>query len=119
MTESPTPSKFAKWKRPLILGILSAIPATLLMSGLETYQFPWLGFVLIGFMVPALIFDGSLLTPIYLTNPKVFLLVILFWFLIGAILGYSTRKNWLAIGCWLLLDAIFIIIGFALCLFCQ
>ena len=121
MTESPSPNKFAKWKRPLIGGFLSAVIA----GGIIAVQISFDG---VDFLrIPAL----SVITPILLfalftnTNNLInsalvsILLVTALWLIIGFTITYFVRNNLLAIGSWILIHVIFISLAVGLCLICQ
>lgn len=102
MTESPTPSKFTKWKRPLIGGGLSAGIVVIL-------QF----FGLPGLFGPLVIIHASILGGYYLNYVGDYGLIIsiLLWFLIGYIIANFFRKTIGPIIAWLLIYIFFAIAG--------
>jgi hypothetical protein len=101
MTESPTPSTFAKWKRALIGGLLSAG-----VVGLATGLAPLLDYFMGGG-------DdiSSILTKIFSVFPLLLMgiggdvppliLTISFWFLVGATITFFIKSNKGAIRLWI------------------
>jgi len=106
MTESSTPSKLAKWKRPLIGGVLSVL-----------FTVPVIGWVTVSLVGEDV---GGLILLVFL-GPPAFILQILylegawwdnsiqlitvatgFWFIVGAIIAYLIKSNKNAIFLWLL-----------------
>lgn len=103
MTESPTPSKFAKWKRTFIGGMLSALVAGVVwiitIYG-EDSPFVLLSPSFAG--MPAMILNAFSEKRIMLDDFPVWFLVVGFWFIVGAIIAYSTKTNKKAVWLWLL-----------------
>lgn len=110
MTESPTPSKFAKWKRPLIGGLLSAG-----VVGISTGLITLLDYFMDGGD------DRSILTLIFSFFPKLLMvfinagdppfdppliLMISFWFLVGATITFFIKSNKGAIRLWIVFLAL-------------
>jgi hypothetical protein len=114
MTESYPPNNFPRWKRPLISGLISAgmagICFGLLLYNPRTASGSIVWFLLLGFLAPGLL-DQSASRVVSL------LIVIVFWFLIGTGIGHLFRKNWIAIGVWLIVYAISF--GLSLALFAE
>ncbi|MBI3163254.1 MAG: hypothetical protein HYZ24_01110 [Chloroflexi bacterium] len=100
MTESPAPSKSAKWKRPLIGGLLSALVS---FAGVATigsdsffllFDTPFIG-------IPWIILDGIFQLDDMLI-PGLFLTLGI-WFVIGAAIAHTVKTNKKAIMLWLLI----------------
>lgn len=94
MTESPTPSKFAQWKRPLIGGVLSALIAGIFLIVAEVFSGKVTELLALGFSLPTL-FTSNIGFAVFLS--------ILFWFIAGATIAHQVRKNVLAMVSWLVL----------------
>jgi hypothetical protein len=123
MTESSTPSKFAKWKRPLIGGLLSGGMALLISSGVteglfdNLPEFFW-GIYELAFN-PYVIATPALLIGLDFFADQIFFSgVFIAWFIIGAIIAHFFRRNWLAIICWFIVDAILYIFLIWTCFIC-
>jgi ABC-type transport system involved in multi-copper enzyme maturation permease subunit len=107
MTESPSPNKSAQWKRVLIGGLISAsiggICIVLIVGGIE------IPLLALGFGLPILFYNTS-------SNIVDIMMVIVFWFMIGAVLTYLStyfpKKNLVAIGLWLMVYVISYVISF-------
>lgn len=107
MTESPTPNKLAKWKRPLIGGLLSAGIVGIYAKYIDMFLdgFSILSIFSLEFFCPPNCYFFSIGNP-WWVEILGYGAILLIWFLAGATITYFTRKNWLAIGLWLLLQAI-------------
>ena len=110
MTESPTPGKFAKWKRPLIGGLLSALLAGVILISQSS------GILFVGSAVPVWMFIPP--TTDNVPMPVVPFAMLL-WFLMGAVIAHIERNNMRAFLSWLILHAIFFSIAIALCFLCS
>ncbi len=97
MNESPTPSKLAKWKRPLIGGLLSAGIAIIIWNGQGLFAY--------GFEEPLEWFAA--ITGIWGGIIGIFFS----WFLAGAVIAFYVRKNLAAFGLWILLYVLCTILG--------
>jgi len=116
MIEETVSSKPAKWKRPVIGGLLSAIPAFILFLMLMS---PGLAgsaamILYIGFAGPITLFwstvsDVSLL----------FFFNVIIWFVIGAVIAGLIKKNLIAVLCWLAVVVLFFFLGVSLGLMTQ
>ena len=94
MIESPTPNKFAQWRRPLLGGLLSAIIAGIFLFIAEIFSGKVTEFLTLGFSLPTLFTSNT---------GFAFFLSILFWFMAGATIAHLSRKNVMAIVYWLVL----------------
>ena len=99
MTESPTPSNFAKWLRILASGLLSGAVAAFIWNGQS--------FLAYGFEEPLEFYAA--ITGIFGGLIGVFIA----WFLIGAGIAFFVKKNSPALGWWFLLYVVFTIMGIA------
>jgi len=105
MIEPPMPNKFARWKRPISSGILSASIAGIFIIGLlvmnqgyyisDNYKILNLitYIVSVGFATPAVLVLGINFQSIGLASS----ITLLFWFLVGVLIGKHTKTNLLAI----------------------
>jgi hypothetical protein len=112
MTESLTPSNFAKWKRPVIGGVISAsIAAFFMLLYFLAYRIDWFYDFLFstldmdmlgaGFYAPGLPFWLVRFDDLQGSISTVFSIFV--WFLAGFTITYLVRKNIIAIGLWILL----------------
>ncbi len=123
MIESSTPSKFAKWKRPLIGGLLSALPA--ILFGLIVTVEPevpsnfadFIFLTLMGIFTSFLLIFRTLFAETHET--LAILLTILFWFLSGGLIARLIKNNIVGVVGWIVLQVTLFLIGGALCIFCQ
>ncbi len=107
MTESPTSSKLAKWKRPLIGGLISALLAvsSIFYAYLTDADYP-VSYLSGGFSAPAYIFTEAAFYDFQIParfSLSSLTLTFLLWFVMGASISYLIKKNWKAVGCWFLL----------------
>ncbi len=108
MFEPPTPGKFARWKRPILSGILSASIAGVFFFGLLAMNqgyyisgnYKILNLITyiagVGFAAPAVLVLGINFQSIALAST----IILLFWFLVGVLIGKHTKTNLLAIVFW-------------------
>jgi len=116
MTESPTPNKFAKWKRPLIGGFLSTLITLIgIAIGLSNDSL----FFLIGqrFMGLPIFILVNLLHLDEIIIPGI-ILTLAIWFLIGALITHFVRKNLPAVAYWLLSLVVSGFFAAWVCIFC-
>ena len=119
MIEKPTLGKFAKWKRPLICGLLSALAGEVVLISLFAANEGYIDLNIflyiigVGFIVPVIIILGvnfdSIALPI--------IIIFLYWFSVGALLGKYTKKYFAAFAYWLLVIVASIIIAIPMSLF--
>ena len=119
MTELPTSSKFAKWKRPLISGVLSTV-----VAGFTIFIGFWVApnqitaFMALAFSSPAYFVETatSAFTPYPLTREAfwVFSISLLFWFAAGATITHFIKRNKTAIALWFLLYIMMFLLSFLL-----
>ncbi len=87
--------------RPVVAGLISTLLAAL--------------GVILSFQVDSILLSGIYL-PILFVDPHSYvarmIAILVFWFLVGVIIAYLTRKNLRAVGIWLLLYIIFFVIAF-------
>lgn len=121
MIGPPTQSKFARWKRPILSGFLSASTAGIFIIGLlamnqgyyisNNYKILNLitYIVGVGFATPAVLVLGINFQSIVLASA----ITLLFWFLVGVLIGKHTKTNFLAIVFWffIYLVSVFIALG--------
>lgn len=92
MNESPTANKLAKWKRPLMSGLLSGLIAGVLVI---------LNFFAMGFLLPVAIVH-FFLPDFGQSIFNVSLIVVIFWFAVGIVITTLSKNNRTAIVWWLL-----------------
>jgi hypothetical protein len=107
MTESPTPSKFAKWKRPLIGGTLSTLIAWIFLTTELGSDFGFFIFYALPFFILELLIS---MDREYET--QIILISLLFWFPVGFLTALFIKDNRKAIFGWSLLCIIFGLFGF-------
>ncbi len=97
MTESPTPSKFAKWKRPLVGGLLSAG-----IAGISLFIL----MLLFGSPSAAGLLAWPLAVRMLFFRPRneftEIVIALLIWFLIGFMIAHFIKSNKQAILFWFL-----------------
>ena len=106
MTQVSILNQFAKWKRPLIGGLLSACLAEIFLLSLFAIVQGKLSAnaamieIGTGFLSPIVIFEDILkIKSILLVR----ILILLFWFFVGAVVSQFIKTNLYAITCWLIL----------------
>lgn len=122
MNEDHAPSKFSKWKQPLIGGLWSAIPAGVLIvllnwsfnsdpsAGLLFDAYDIIFILSVGFLLPdipiliySLLTGGNLMTNGIPSDLLSFLITVIFWFILGVVITNSSKSNETAIKRWLLI----------------
>jgi len=100
MYKSSTSNKFNRFIRPIVSGFLSALVAGICVA--------------ISFRVDSLLLIGIYL-PIFIIDPHYFPLrvvtIIIFWFVVGLTVAYLARKNLMAVGLWLMLYIVILLIA--------
>jgi hypothetical protein len=120
MAVSTLPAESRSRKRPIIAGLLSASPLTILfLLQFLPIQLPkqienMFEAALYGFLLPA--FPGILLS--FINAFLGILVVILIWFGIGALLARLIRKNSIVILCWVTILGLSIWITRGECFYC-
>lgn len=113
MIEKHTPDKFAKWKRPLICGLLSALAGEAVLISLFAANEGYIDLNIflyiigVGFIVPVIIILGVNFNSVALP----IIIIFVYWFSAGALLGKYTKKNFTAFAYWFLVIAASIIIA--------
>ena len=103
MTESVALKKSARLQRSLIGGLISGLLCGILIA-LSEGGAP-IEMLLFGFVLPLFLFDS-------LSQIDSYMVVITFWFLVGATITYFVSKNLVAIVLWLAVYALSFILAF-------
>jgi hypothetical protein len=106
-----------KWKRSLIGGLMSAVPA-IILGGIIILSFE-LPENLVGILY---IVFGGLIALIYSAIPNIIAAVltnVVAWFLIGAVIADLISKKTIAVVYWAVVNALLIFTAFVLCTWCQ
>jgi hypothetical protein len=119
MSETYLPSQFAKWKRSLIGGFLSALIAEVVVGTLFAMSQGYIAsnlliyLISVGFATPMIAVLGVSFESIALAM----IIIFIFWFLAGALIGRFTKTNLSAIVYWFLLYILCVVMGMSLSLF--